>query len=162
MSLNDEQVQVEKSIKQAFIVSIIITVIVSFNILKMIDIEKVHNLWALIFIIFLIILSIGIKRKSRICIVLLTLYYFLIQLFSFLQNYKYNPLNIISIIFIYFLIKGIVASFKYHSTNVKWYDKKDPAYKRKRIIGAAVCCAISIVLISHFIIVNYIGYGNLF
>ena len=133
-----------------------------FNIVFSSDISNFKNFWMISYIPLLIILTIGVKKRSRICIILITLFYILIQLFNFLKNEKFNPLNIFSIIIIYFLIAGIVATFKYHFGNIKWYEKKDKELKKRFIIGVIACFIISLLLISHFIIINYIGYDNIF
>ena len=106
---------IEKHIKRAWIAATVsgsITLLVVICTLAGAEIFPGFNAWNLIDIGILFGFAFGVAKRSRICAVLLVIYWIFNEGMLIVSDQKPSPLGLI---FIYFFIRGAIATFRYNA-----------------------------------------------
>jgi len=71
------------------------------------------NAWELLDVALILGLTYGIYRKSRVCAVLMLIYFLISKLLMIQQNPKQSGM-VLGVFFAYFYVQGVLGTFAYH------------------------------------------------
>lgn len=116
----------EKAIKTAYVAAIIsgtITLIVSLMAMAGVSFGGI-NPWMIIDAIFIFGMAYGIAKKSRVCAIIMLVYWILAKIVTIMGEGPSGGI-VVAIMFAYFFFNGVVGTFTYHQLTEAQAHQKD-------------------------------------